>query len=195
MSAVPGAAPAGAVPGEGSAGAATPGDAGPGEGSIGEGSRLAVVVVASTSAAAGTSEDRTGPLIRDWLAARGFDTGEPRVVADGPPVGEAVRAALAVGAATVITTGGTGVSPSDRTPEEVAPLLDVELPGIAEEIRRRGLAISPRALITRGVAGFAGGAFVATLPGSPGGVRDGLDVLDGVLEHVIEQRTRPHRRH
>lgn len=157
--------------------------------------RRAVVVVASTSAAAGRSEDRTGPLIRDWLRERGFDAPEPLLVADGAPVGSAVREALAAGAAVIVTTGGTGVSPSDLTPEMVDPLLDARLPGIVEEIRRRGLAASPMSIITRGVAGFAGDAFVVTLPGSPGGVRDGLAVLDGVLEHLLDQRTRPGARH
>jgi molybdenum cofactor synthesis domain-containing protein len=157
--------------------------------------RRGVVVVASTSAAAGESVDRTGPVIRAWLDERGFDTAGPIVVEDGEPVGTTVRLAMEARASVIITTGGTGVSPSDRTPEVVAPLLDAELPGIVEEIRRRGLAATPMSVITRGVAGFAGDTFIVTLPGSPGGVSDGLAVLDGVLDHLLDQRTRPTARH
>lgn len=151
-------------------------------------SRRAVVIVASTRAAAGLAEDRTGPAIREWLVAREFDTGTPVIVADGAPVGDAARAALVSRPAIIITTGGTGVSQSDATPEHLAPLIEVEVPGIIEEIRRRGAAAVPTAILTRGVAGFADDTFLVTLPGSPGGVRDGLAVLDTVLEHLLGQR-------
>ena len=152
------------------------------------GAASAAVIVASTSAAAGDAEDRTGPVIRDWLVERGFTTPPPEIVPDGAPVGEAVRAAVRAGAAVVITTGGTGVSPDDATPEQVSPILDVQLPGLIEELRRRGAAHVATAILTRGVAGFAGDTFVMTLPGSPGGVRDGLAVLDPVLSHLLGQR-------
>lgn len=155
-------------------------------GAAGAGAR---VVVASTSAAKGGAEDRTGPVIVAWLRERGFDAPDPVVVVDGAPVADAVRASLADGADVVIVTGGTGVSPSDRTPEEVAPFLDVALPGIIEELRRRGAAAVPTAILTRGVAGFAGDTFLVTLPGSRGGVHDGLAVLDDVLEHALQQRS------
>ena len=152
-------------------------------------SRIAAVVVASTGAAAGTAADKTGPLITGWLTERGFETAQPQVVADGQPVRFAVDELLARGVQVVIITGGTGVSPDDQSPEMVAPLLDVQLPGIIEAIRRRGEASTPLSIITRGVAGFAGDCFVITLPGSTGGVKDGLAVLDPILEHLLTQRS------
>lgn len=151
--------------------------------------RRAVVIVASTRAAAGQADDRTGPVIQEWLTVRGFATASPEIVADGDPVGEAVCTALIERPEIIVTTGGTGISPSDATPEQVEPLLGVQLPGIIEEIRRRGSATTPNAVLTRGVAGFAGYTFLVTLPGSPGGVRDGLAVLGQVLEHLLGQRS------
>ncbi|MGB4776907.1 MogA/MoaB family molybdenum cofactor biosynthesis protein, partial [Microbacterium sp.] len=88
----------------------------------------------------------------------------------------------------VVTTGGTGVSPTDVTPEQTAPLLVRHLPGIAEELRRRGAASTPFAVLSRGLAGVAAsGAVVVNLPGSVGGVRDGIAVLDAVLDHLVDQ--------
>ena len=95
--------------------------------------------------------------------------------------------ALAAGPALMLTTGGTGLSPTDRTPEATAPLLDRTIPGIAEAIRARGLASTPTAALSRGLAGMAGGTLVINLPGSTGGVRDGLAVLDEVLDHLVSQ--------
>jgi molybdenum cofactor synthesis domain-containing protein len=148
----------------------------------------AAVVVASNRAAAGVYEDATGPVIVDWLVCQGFTCGAPAVVRDGDPVGEAVRAAVEAGARVVLTTGGTGLTPTDRTPEAVRPLLDREVPGIAEAIRARGVAAGvPTAMLSRGLAGVAGQCLVVTLPGSRGGVRDALDVLEPVLRHAVEQ--------
>ncbi len=149
----------------------------------------ASVVVVSTQAAADAALDRTGPEIAGWLRGHAFTVDEPVIVADGGPIAETVSAELLAGARVVLTTGGTGVTPTDRTPEAVAPLLDLELPGIVEEVRRRGLAgAGPTALLSRGVAGVVGGrSLVVTLPGSRGGVADGLAVLDGVLDHLLAQ--------
>ncbi|MBS1675450.1 MAG: MogA/MoaB family molybdenum cofactor biosynthesis protein [Actinobacteria bacterium] len=148
--------------------------------------RTAVVLVVSTRAAAGVYADETGPLIRDWLDARGFAVADPVVVPDAS-VAAALSEALASGPDVVLTTGGTGLSPDDRTPEATARVLDREIPGLIEELRRRGLASTPMALLTRGVAGVAGRTVVMNLPGSRGGVRDGLAVLDPILDHLLGQ--------
>lgn len=150
-------------------------------------SHTAVVVVASNRAAAGVYPDRTGPIIADWLRERGFRTPDPVVVPDGSPVRDAMAAAIADAVDVVLTTGGTGISPTDRTPEATAPLLDRELPGLAAAIRSSGLPHVPTAVLSRGLAGVAGRTLVVNLPGSTGGVRDGLGVLDGVLAHAVEQ--------
>ena len=148
----------------------------------------AVVVVASNRAAAGVYADETGPLITAWLTEHGFTVEEPVIVPDGDPVGEAIAAAVAAGARVVLTTGGTGLTPTDRTPEATRPVLDREVPGIADAIRSHGLANGvPTAALSRGLAGVAGSCLVVNLPGSRGGVKDGLSVLAPVLRHAVEQ--------
>lgn len=149
--------------------------------------RAARVIVASNRAAAGVYPDRTGPVIVDWLAQRDFEVPEPIVVEDGEPVARALRACLAEDVHVVLTTGGTGISPTDRTPEATASVLDYELPGVADAVRAAGLPEVPTAVLSRGVAGVAGRTLVVNLPGSRGGVKDGLGVLDGVLDHAVEQ--------
>ena len=148
--------------------------------------RTAAVLVVSTRAAAEVYADRTGPVIVEWLRSRDFTVAEAVVVADAD-VASVLAFTLAAHPDVLITTGGTGVSPDDRTPEATRALLDAELPGIVEEVRRRGAAVVPSAILSRGVAGVAGRTFVMNLPGSSGGVRDGLSVLDGVLDHLLDQ--------
>jgi molybdenum cofactor synthesis domain-containing protein len=152
------------------------------------GGLAAAVVVASNRAADGVYADETGPLIAAFLTRLGFAVGEPAVVHDGPPVGAAIAAGIAEGARVVLTTGGTGLTPTDLTPEATAALLDREVPGIAEAIRAYGVAHGvPSAVLSRGLAGVAAGCLVINLPGSRGGVKDGLAVLEPWLVHAVEQ--------
>ncbi|OXM42588.1 molybdenum cofactor biosynthesis protein [Amycolatopsis alba DSM 44262] len=149
--------------------------------------RVARVIVASNRAAKGVYEDTTGPVITAWLTARGWDVPEPVVVEDGEPVGEALRDAVAAEVQVIVTTGGTGISPTDRTPDVTRAVLDYELPGVADAIRAAGLPKVPTAVLSRGIAGVAGRTLVVNLPGSRGGVKDGLGVLDGILDHAVDQ--------
>ncbi|EXU69254.1 molybdenum cofactor synthesis protein [Streptomyces sp. PRh5] len=150
-------------------------------------SRRALVVTASNRAAAGVYADTGGPLIVEGLAGLGFAVDGPRVVPDGDPVEAALRDAVAASYDVVVTTGGTGLTPTDRTPEATRRVLDYEIPGIAEAIRAEGLAKVPTAALSRGLAGVAGTTLVVNLPGSTGGVRDGLKVLGRILVHAVDQ--------
>jgi molybdenum cofactor synthesis domain-containing protein len=145
------------------------------------------VIVASNRAWAGVYADSSGPVLVAGLRALGFETDDPVVVPDGDPVGEAIRAAISEGVDAVVTSGGTGITPTDRTPDVTRAILDYEIPGIAEAIRAFSRDRVPTAALSRGLAGVAGHTIVVNLPGSVGGARDGLAVLRSVLVHAVEQ--------
>ena len=145
-------------------------------------------MTASNRAAAGVYADRGGPLLADGLRGFGFEVDGPVVVPDGEPVAQALRDAVQAQYDVVLTTGGTGLAPSDRTPEATLSVLDRQVPGIAESIRARGVSAGvPTAALSRGVAGLAGRTVIVNLPGSPGGCKDGLVVLAEILPHAVDQ--------
>ena len=148
----------------------------------------ALAISASNRAAAGVYEDRSGPVLASLLEAAGCTVDGPLVVPDGEPVEAALRDALASGYDVVVTTGGTGLTPGDLTPEMTRRVLEREIPGIAEALRAAGAAAGvPSAILSRGVAGVAGRTLIVNLPGSTGGVRDGMAVLSPVLGHAVSQ--------
>ena len=145
------------------------------------------VIVASNRASAGVYQDTSGPLLVAGLGELGCAVDGPVVVPDGEPVAEALRAAVADGMDVVLTSGGTGVTPTDRTPEATRGLLDFEVPGIAEAIRAYSRDHVPAAALSRGLAGVAGRTLIVNLPGSTGGAKDGLAVLGPILRHTVAQ--------
>lgn len=148
----------------------------------------AAVLTISDRAAAGARADTAGPRAVAALQAAGYATADPLVVPDGADAVEhALRDALSRGARLIVTTGGTGIAPRDATPEGTARVLNRELPGIAEELRRSAYPRVPTALLSRGLAGIAGGALVVNLPGSPDAVDDGMPLIVALAGHVIAQ--------
>ena len=147
-----------------------------------------MAITASNRAAAGVYEDTSGQLLAGLLREAGCEVSGPLVVPDGEPVAEILREAVAAGFDVIVTTGGTGLTPGDLTPEMTRKVMDREVPGIAEAIRAAGAAAGiPSAMLSRGVAGLAGRTLIVNLPGSSGGVRDGMAVLAGVLTHAVDQ--------
>ena len=150
----------------------------------------AAVITVSDRSAAGDREDASGPVAVAALREAGFDCAEAVVVPDGADsVERALTVEVVAGAKLIITSGGTGVGPRDQTPEGTARVLTREVPGIAEELRRRGATEKPAGMLTRGLAGVVDphGALVVNLPGSPGGVASGMPVVLSVARHVLDQ--------
>lgn len=150
--------------------------------------RRALVITASTRAAAGTWQDASGPVVVEALAALGLAVNGPVVVADGEPVFTALLDGIAADVDLIITTGGTGHTPTDLTPEMTRRVIDRESPGLAETVRAYGVAQGvPTAVLSRGTAGIAGTTLIINLPGSTGGARDGVAALAPVLLHALDQ--------
>jgi molybdenum cofactor synthesis domain-containing protein len=149
----------------------------------------ALVVTVSDRVSAGAAEDRSGAEATEILAGLGFEV-EGLVVPDGvEPVEEALRGAVRGGMDLVVTTGGTGMSPRDLTPEATRRVIEREAPGLAEAMRAATFGVTPHGMLSRGVCGIAGSTLVINLPGSPAGVRESLEVVGPALEHAVSLMT------
>ena len=149
----------------------------------------ALAITVSNRAAAGVYEDRSGPVLVEGLRAAGCDVVDgPLVIPDGEAVEEVLRDSVTAGYDVAVTTGGTGLTPGDLTPEMTRRVLEREISGISEAIRAAGVAAGvPSALLSRGLAGTAARTLIVNLPGSTGGVRDGMKVLSDILVHAVDQ--------
>jgi len=148
----------------------------------------AAVITASNRSAAGLRPDTSGPILVGGLRDLGIEVSDPIVVPDGEPVGQALRDAVASGIDLILTTGGTGLSPTDRTPEMTRLVIDREVPGLADAIRDHGTQQGiATAILSRGIAGLAGRVLIINAPGSPGGCRDAIAALSPVLLHALDQ--------
>jgi molybdenum cofactor synthesis domain-containing protein len=148
----------------------------------------ALAVTVSNRAASGVYADKSGPVLAELLREAGCEVDGPVVIPDGATVEVALRDAVRAGYDVVVTTGGTGLTPGDLTPEMTRLVLDREIPGIPEAIRAFGVAAGVEsAVLSRGVAGLASNTLIINLPGSTGGVRDGMAVLAELLEHAVDQ--------
>ncbi|MGO3326190.1 MogA/MoaB family molybdenum cofactor biosynthesis protein [Gordonia sp. (in: high G+C Gram-positive bacteria)] len=149
--------------------------------------KTATVITVSDRCSAGAAVDRSGPLVVEQLAGAGWDADVTVVPDEVTDIAGAIRAAVDAGSRLVVTTGGTGIAARDVTPEATSPLLDRELPGIADAVRAVGAASLPQAMLSRGVAGVAGRSLVVNLAGSTGAVRDGVPVILQIADHVVSQ--------
>lgn len=149
--------------------------------------KRATVITVSDRSSAGERDDVSGPLAAELLGAAGWAASVIVVPDDQDAIAALIVELVDDGVALVVTTGGTGVGPRDVTPEATSPLLTRELPGIAEEIRRVGIATLPQAMLSRGVAGMRHGTLVVNLAGSTGAVRDGIPVVAQVAAHAVDQ--------
>jgi molybdenum cofactor synthesis domain-containing protein len=149
----------------------------------------ALAVTVSNRAAAGVYEDRSGPVLVELLRSAGCDVVDgPLVIPDGEAVEQVLRDSVTAGYDVAVTTGGTGLTPTDQTPEMTRRVIDREIPGIAEALRAAGASAGvPSAILSRGLAGVASRTLIVNLPGSSGGVRDGMNVLRTVLVHAVDQ--------
>ena len=149
----------------------------------------ALAITVSNRAAAGVYEDRSGPVLVELLRAAGCDVVDgPLVIPDGDAVEQVLRDSVTAGYDVAVTTGGTGLTPTDQTPEMTRRVIDRDIPGIAEALRSAGAAAGvPSAILSRGLAGIASRTLIVNLPGSSGGVRDGMNVLRPILVHAVDQ--------